>query len=74
VTWSDGALGCPKPGLSYTQVLVPGYRVTAATSAGRMLYHTDTRGNVVICGMPARSSQTPAEPRTQPPVKDAPDR
>jgi len=82
VTWSDGALGCPKPGRSYTQMLVPGYRVTATTSPGRMLYHTDTRGNVVTCDLPMRPSQTEvepvhgtgAEPRTQRPVSDVPDR
>ncbi len=27
VTWSDGSLGCPQPGMMYTQALVPGYRV-----------------------------------------------
>jgi hypothetical protein len=25
VTWSDGSLGCPQPGQSYTQALVDGY-------------------------------------------------
>jgi hypothetical protein len=82
VTWGDGSLGCPQPGFSYTQMLVAGYRVTAMTAGGRMLYHTDTRGNVATCGLPARPSQTQAErpratgaePRTQPPVSDAPDR
>ena len=82
VTWSDGSLGCPKPGVMYTQMLVQGYRVTATTTAGRMLYHTDTRGNVVSCGLSVRPSQTAdkqvrgtgAEPRTQPPVRDPPDR
>ena len=27
VTWNSGALGCPRPGVSYTQALVPGMRV-----------------------------------------------
>lgn len=27
VTWNDGSLGCPKPGSSYTQALVPGMQV-----------------------------------------------
>ena len=74
VTWSDGSLGCPQPGRSYTRMLVPGFRVTAITTAGRMLYHTDTRGNVVNCGLPVRPRDTGAGPRTQPPVKAAPDR
>ena len=50
VTWSDGSLGCPQPGMSYTQALVPGYRVTARTTSGQFVYHTDERGNVVTCG------------------------
>jgi hypothetical protein len=82
VTWGDGSLGCPQPGRSYTQMLVEGYRVTATTAAGRMLYHTDMRGNVTTCVLPVRqppraddaSRGTGAEPRTQPPEKDAPDR
>ena len=27
VTWNNGALGCPKPGISYTQALVDGMQV-----------------------------------------------
>jgi hypothetical protein len=27
VTWGDGSLGCPEPGMMYTQVLVDGYWV-----------------------------------------------
>ncbi len=30
VTWSDGSLGCPQPGQSYTQALVDGMRVVVA--------------------------------------------
>jgi hypothetical protein len=54
VTWRDGSLGCPLPGHSYAQALVPGFRVAATTGAGRMTYHTDTRGNVVTCGVAIR--------------------
>ena len=34
VTFPDGGLGCPEPGMAYTQVLVDGYKVIA-TAAGR---------------------------------------
>src|SRR6266487_1130586 len=27
VVWNDGSLGCPEPGMMYTQALVNGYRV-----------------------------------------------
>jgi hypothetical protein len=72
VTWSDGSLGCPQPGMSYTQLQVPGYRVSATTAAGKMVYHTDMHGHAVTCGLP-RGARKP-EPRTQPPPRNAPDR
>jgi hypothetical protein len=50
LTWSDGSLGCPEPGLAYTQMLVAGFRVDATTSAGTLTYHTDSRGKVASCG------------------------
>ncbi len=34
VTWPDGALGCPKPGIFYTQMVVNGYQVVVR-AAGR---------------------------------------
>jgi hypothetical protein len=49
VTWPDGALGCPEPGIGYTQARVPGFRVVARTLAGSLLYHTDSQGHVVNC-------------------------
>jgi hypothetical protein len=27
VTWPNGALGCPKPGMAYTQMIIDGYQV-----------------------------------------------
>ncbi len=49
VTWSDGSLGCPQPGMAYTQALVPGYRVRLRGPAGEMDYHASTRGALVLC-------------------------
>ncbi len=88
LTWSDGAMGCPEPGQVYTQMLVPGFRVTAKTIAGQMLYHTDSRGNAVTCAathfqpgpkqLPAHPADsaagTGATPRTYPPKPATPDR
>lgn len=52
VTWPDSGLGCGEPGVSYLQVLTPGYRVVAWADGRRVIYHT-TRGaealNVVPC-------------------------
>ena len=39
VTWRDGSLGCPKPGYSYTQALVDGYRIVLRAGAEEYVYH-----------------------------------
>jgi hypothetical protein len=41
VTFPDGSLGCPAPGVAYTQVLVDGYKIVA--EAGGKTY--DFRGS-----------------------------
>lgn len=49
VTWSDGSLGCPQPGMLYTQALVAGYRVRLRGPSGEMDYHASARGALVLC-------------------------
>ena len=49
VTWSDGSLGCPQPGMMYTQALVPGWRVRLRGPGGEMDYHASVRGALVLC-------------------------
>lgn len=49
VTWSDGSLGCPKPGMLYTQALVPGYRVKLKVGNEVWDYHAGERGGLVLC-------------------------
>jgi len=49
VTWSDGSLGCPQPGMAYTQALVPGYRIVLRGPAGELDYHASARGALVLC-------------------------
>lgn len=49
VTWPDGSLGCPRPGVSYTQALVPGYQVVLALDASRYDYRVGTHGAPVLC-------------------------
>lgn len=46
VTWSDGSLGCPEPGVLCTQALVPGYRIRVDSGGGLQDYHADARGSV----------------------------
>ena len=65
LNWSDGSLGCPEPGMAYTQMLVAGFRVDASTSEGTLTYHTDSRGKVVSCGARSPIPERPPS-RSQP--------
>jgi hypothetical protein len=47
--WSDTSLGCPQPGMTYPQVITPGYRVTLVVGSTLYTYHTDTKQTVVRC-------------------------
>lgn len=49
VTWSDGSLGCPQPGMSYTMALVPGYRIKVQAGEQVLDYHASQRGYFVLC-------------------------
>lgn len=64
VTWSDASLGCPQPGMAYAQALVPGYRVSAVTAAGRLIYHTDADGRIVACARPRPPDADGLKPRS----------
>jgi hypothetical protein len=39
VTWPDGSLGCPEPGMMYTQVLVDGMLVVLEADGRQYEYH-----------------------------------
>lgn len=49
VYWSDASLGCPQPGVTYQQVVTPGYRVTLVVNGTVYTYHTDTVQTVIRC-------------------------
>jgi hypothetical protein len=57
VTWSDGSLGCPQPGMMYTQALVPGYRVRIEAGGQVLDYHAGRSGVPALC--PAGRSVEP---------------
>jgi hypothetical protein len=63
VTWSDGSLGCPRPGQLYTQSLVPGYRVKLQVGSEVFDYHASERGGLVLCP-PGLSEQPAPDSRT----------
>lgn len=49
VTWADGSLGCPQPGIGYTMALVPGYRIRVRAGEHVLDYHASQRGYFVQC-------------------------
>ena len=61
VTWPSSAIGCPRPGMSYAQVLVPGSRIVLQVGKDRFAYHARSGAEPFYC---------PAE-RAEQPVADA---
>ncbi|HDH03144.1 MAG TPA: hypothetical protein ENH15_02735 [Actinobacteria bacterium] len=49
VVWSDGSLGCPEPGVLYTQALVDGYQVVVSGPGGDHDYRITDNGYFFIC-------------------------
>ena len=47
--WSDGSLGCPEPGVFYTQAVVSGFWVVIETSQGVLDYRLDATGGFRFC-------------------------
>ncbi len=40
-SWTDSSLGCPLPGVAYTQVLIDGYRILLEAGDKQYIFHTD---------------------------------
>jgi hypothetical protein len=51
-TWSDGSLGCPQPGMMYTQALVDGYQVVVEANGTRLDYRGSGPGQFRLCENP----------------------
>jgi hypothetical protein len=49
VVWNDGSLGCPQPGMMYTQALVAGYQVILRVGDGTFDYRASESGFFVLC-------------------------
>ena len=49
VTWNDGSLGCPEPGMFYTQALVDGYQVIVQAGDEELDYRVGAGGGFRIC-------------------------
>lgn len=49
VRWRSGAMGCPKPGMMYTQALVPGVSIVLLVDGSEFHYHATTSGQPFFC-------------------------
>lgn len=49
VIWNDGSLGCPQPGMEYTQMLVDGYWVVLRAAGKELDYRATQTGFFVLC-------------------------
>lgn len=58
VQWGSGAMGCPKPGMNYTQALVPGVRLLLEADGTIYYYHGNRRSSLFQC--PAERARAPA--------------
>lgn len=57
VTWRNGAVGCPEPGLAYTQAEVPGSLIVLRVGQVSYRYHAADGGEAFFCATP----QAPVE-------------
>ena len=59
VTWRNGALGCPQPGMQYTQALVDGMQVIVEAGGRQYDYRFGTGDRPLLCqgGRPGVSTR-----------------
>lgn len=60
VEWPNGSLGCPKPGMSYTQMITRGRKIVLAANGKQYEYHAGASGAPFLCDQPALGSAPPA--------------
>jgi len=49
VVWNDGSLGCPEPGMAYTQALIKGYWVLIKAGEQTYDFRVDRGGSFRLC-------------------------
>jgi len=62
VTWADGSLGCPEPGMMYAQALVRGYRITVDAAGTTLDYHAGPQSRFVHCPPERAQPPSPMDP------------
>ena len=59
VLWPDDSLGCPQPGVTYTEVPVPGYLVILESRGKEFEYHANLKNYVFYCENPTPPLEAP---------------
>jgi hypothetical protein len=49
MSWSDGSLGCPQPGMLYTQAIVDGALIQLSVDGTSYSYHSGASGAPFLC-------------------------
>ena len=60
VVWNDGSLGCPEPGMEYTQALINGYWVIIEAGGQTYDFRVGRGGSFQLC--PAGRGRPPRNP------------
>jgi hypothetical protein len=60
VVWNNGSLGCPEPGMMYTQALINGYWVVIEAAGQTYDFRVDAGGRFQVC--PAGRGRSPRQP------------
>ena len=63
VVWNDGSLGCPEPGMMYTQALVNGYWVVIDAAGQNYDFRVGSGGSFRLC--PPGQGHPPSQPSTK---------
>jgi hypothetical protein len=58
VVWNDGSLGCPEPGMMYTQALVNGYWIVIEAAGKKYDFRVGSGGSFRLC--PAGRGRPPS--------------
>ncbi len=54
VVWPDGSLGCPTPGMAYTQVMVDGFLIRFLAQGKLFNYHGGGQRPPFLCEYPSQ--------------------
>lgn len=65
VEWPDGSLGCPRQGQTYTQALVPGWRLVVRAPGRQATYHAARTGQWLLCPAGAGATRPRADEQTR---------